>query len=362
MPSVYSVPQYSIFIHPKQLFKLNQNIYDDETVSARLKIASKTCPIHISYRGHHIRKFKKKSFRVIFQDSTLYKGAKEIHLNSEFKDHSLIRNKLSFDFFHSIGVIAPQAQHVCLMLNGKNQGVYLEIESFDEYFLRKRNIASGPIFYATNNDANFSLLTPEGKLKNSLMDGYTRKSGYESEDEYIKYLIFKVNTLTKEEFRKEIENLIDLDQYFKWLAGVVCIQHFDGFIHNYSLFLNPLTKKFEISPWDCDGTWGRDIHGRTMDLSDVPINGFNTLTARILDDVFFRVQYKEILKHILDNHFTIDILSPIITQLHENIRPYVLQDPYKKQQIEHFDNEPSFICQFISEKNQYLRNRLCLLG
>ena len=38
-------------------------------------------------------------------------------------------------------------------------GIYLQLESVDEWFLQKRKLPYGPIFYATEYHANFSLLT-----------------------------------------------------------------------------------------------------------------------------------------------------------------------------------------------------------
>ena len=106
-------------------------------------------------------------------DPETFSGAREIHLNAEYKDPSLIRNKLSFDFFHDLGVLAPQSQHINLSRNGSHKGVYLQLESVDEFFLKKRGLPMGPIYYAVNNNANFSLMRDE-KMKDSLLSGYQR--------------------------------------------------------------------------------------------------------------------------------------------------------------------------------------------
>ena len=44
------------------------------------------------------RKFRKRSYRIEFIEPETFSGAREIHLNAEYKDPSLIRNKLSFRF------------------------------------------------------------------------------------------------------------------------------------------------------------------------------------------------------------------------------------------------------------------------
>lgn len=97
---------------------------------------------------------------------------KEFHLNSEFMDPSLIRNKLSLDFFNDIGVLSPKSQHVFIKINGQTQGVYLQLESVDENFLKSRGLPSGSIYYAIDDDANFSLMSERDKdVKTELLQG-----------------------------------------------------------------------------------------------------------------------------------------------------------------------------------------------
>lgn len=144
-------------------------------------------------------------------------------------------------------------------------------------------------------------------------------------------MIMQINTIPKEEFEKEIVNYVNVDKYLRWLAGVVLTQNFDGFVHNYALYQNSDTGQYEIIPWDYDATWGRDVNGEEMRSDYLRMEGFNTLTARILDCKTYRHQYKNLLEDILRNQFTLDYLQPKIESMHSLIRPYVLTDPYKKK-------------------------------
>ena len=58
-----------------------------------------------------------------------------------------------------MGVFSPTASHVFLTINGRKEGIYLKIESVDELFLQKRQLHGGGIYYAVDDDANFSLLS-----------------------------------------------------------------------------------------------------------------------------------------------------------------------------------------------------------
>jgi spore coat protein H len=355
------VLKYEIFINPKWIQKLDDDIWQDDHVPAVLKIGENRYKIGVNYRGNVIRKKKKKSYHIIFQNPYLVDGAHEIHLNAEYDDISLSRNKLSLDFFNRIGVIAPQSKHILLYINGYCKGIYLELESFDQHLLKKRNLPDGPIIYATNYYANFSLLSPENELKTSLDEGYTIKYGDDKDLSKLENFIAMINTLSNDEFENEIDKWLDIEQYLTWLSGVVCTQNFDGFIHNYALYLNGETNLFEITPWDYDGTWGRDLHGRKLDHDFVPITGYNTLTGRVLHIYPYRSKYKEILSSILENHFSLETLEPIINEQFQNLQPFIRTDPYIKQNEGLFNKEKAVILKFIKKRSDYLKKMIASL-
>ena len=349
---------YKMYIHPKDLKTLKKDIWSDDAVLGTLKENTQKYLIEVSYRGHSIRKHAKKSFDITFKKPFLVEQAHLIHLNGEFKDPSLIRSRLSLNFFKTLGVTTPLANHVLLNLNGKFMGIYLEIESFDEYFLKKRGLPDGYIYYATNNDANFSLLT-ETEAKTNILQGYSEK--YDVDDNGRKLLtdlLFKINTLTNLEFEQEIPKILDIEKYLTWLTGVVCLQNFDGFIHNYALYWNSETRLFEISPWDCDGTWGRNRHGEILDHDYIPIEGYNTLTARLLHISAIRSLYKKTMINCLTNYFTKEQQSPIIYAFLNELKLWVEKDPFMHGRESIFHSEPEFILEYIKKRNEYLSSQI----
>ena len=358
---VFTVQKYEIFINPKMLKQLDKDIWINKHVPAVLKIGTNQYSIGLVYRGNVIRKKKKKSYNIIFQNPSTVNGAHEIHLNAEFNDVSLCRNKLSLDFFDRIGVISPHSKHILLYLNGFCKGIYLELESFDQYLLQKRNLPMGPIIYATNYHANFSLLNPKKKLKSNLTEGYTIKYGEKKDLSNLENLIAMTNTLSNEDFEKQITQFLDVNQYLSWLAGVVCTQNFDGFIHNYALYQRNDTGAYEITPWDYDGTWGRDLHGKPLDHDYVPISGYNTLTGRLLYFPYFKKKYRDILSSILDKDFTVETLTGIIDELFQRLTPNLHLDPFIKASAETLEHEKEFMIDFIQNRSGYLKQQMIKL-
>ena len=109
------LPSYGFFIHPMYLVELKKRHLVRQSSTSKITYGKKKYDIDIVYRGGaHIREFeKKKSYHVMFYKPKKFQGAKEFHLNSEFMDPSLIRNKLSLDFFHDIGVL-HRNHNMCL--------------------------------------------------------------------------------------------------------------------------------------------------------------------------------------------------------------------------------------------------------
>lgn len=356
------IPTYNLTVYPDDLDDLQIDIWCDNPVPAYLFFNKNKFDVDIAYRGSHTRKYKKKSYRIQFINPRRFEGSREIHLNAEFVDNSMIRNKLSLDFMNAIGVLSPKSQHIGLNLNSNYEGLYLQLESVDDLFLKKRGLPPGPIYYAVTNQADFSLIQKSNKKeKHSYLDGYKRKFGTIDHDSYLGSFIQKLNTSNQDEFVQTISQYLNTDKYLRWLAGAVCTQNYDGFNHNYALYCNSKTELFEIIPWDYNGTFGRNWNGKEMSYNYVPIYGYNTLSSKLLSVPQFKQQYSKILEEILETAFTVEFFEPQIQYLHQNLRPYVPLDPYKKKEITNFDQEPEYLLKFISKRNEYLCNQLSQL-
>lgn len=352
---------YKIYVNPNNYKAMREDIWSDEHFPGTLLVGNNKYAINISYRGNSTRKHKKKSYNILFNKPFFLEKDHEIHLNAEYNDPSLIRNKLSLDFFNRIGVFAPRSKHIQLYINGCFLGIFLQLESFDSYLLEKGKKPDGSIYYATDNDANFSLFTSDNVLKLDLLQGYTKKyETNENDKENLLELLIKINTLTDMAFSEQIDKSINIDNYLRWLTGVVCTQNFDGFIQNYALYRNGDTGLFEIIPWDYDGTWGRDRHGRAYEHDYIPIEGYNTLTARLLKVPRFRHRYRYIMESVLQGQFTKMYQAPIIESLYNKLKPVINKDPFFKYTAE-FEAEPNYILNFIDKRNKFLKNELLKL-
>lgn len=83
--------------------------------------------------------------------------------------------------------------------------MYLQLESVDENFLKNRGLPSGSIYYAIDDDANFSLMSERDKdVKTELFAGYEFKYSNENSEEQLSEFVFQANTLTRKPMKKRL--------------------------------------------------------------------------------------------------------------------------------------------------------------
>ncbi|TVY11944.1 CotH kinase family protein [Paenibacillus cremeus] len=348
------VLERSISIHNEQLRMLQQDVWSERYVPAVMTVNGRKYDIQLRYRGGHTREYPKRSYEVI-------RGGRTYHYNAEFDDPSLIRNALSFRFFEWLKVPAPKTKHCLLYLNGRNLGVYLELEGVDRTFFRRRGIRMQALFYGVNDNANFSLLAPESNQpKASLMAGYQHMVGTADDRRKLVRFIRRLNTGSSKDrmLALYLRRRLDIDNYLRWLAGAVFTGNYDGFEQNYALYRHRPSQKYRIIPWDYEGTWGRNCFGKPCGSDLVSVKGYNELTRRLLRSPAVMEQYKELLETTLENHFTVRKIIPVAEALHSAIRPHVARDTERKWSFSTFDDEVDFIEQYVKERRRLIADAI----
>lgn len=346
------LPEVNIRVTRAQWEKLNVDVWEDDFVEAEVLKNGVWTPVGLRYRGGQTRNHSKKSFE-------LRQANSRVHYNAENNDPSLIRNALSFEFFRDIGLHSPETRHCVLTVNGQNQGVYLEIEGVDELFFQRRGLAIESLVYAVNDDANFSLLRYGSRqFKRSLFDGYELVIDNGSTKEKLEAFVLNLNLKRNTALMRYLVGTIDVENYLKWLAAAVCVSNYDGFTQNYAMYRDSLDKKYDLIPWDYEGTWGRNCLGELCSSHAVRIQGYNILTKKILSIGRFRHQYKETLQNVLTNNFTLERLIPPIVQSLDMIGESAMRDPLRSRSPSTLKRERNLIANYIRKRRRYLYGKL----
>ncbi|WP_308635633.1 CotH kinase family protein [Paenibacillus silvisoli] len=347
------LPIRKITISREDLYRLESDVWSNEFASVKLEINGQKMDAQLRFRGGHTRTYPKKSYEIRYGSNHI------LHWNAEFDDPSMIRNALSFHFFNMINVPSPKTRHMSLELNGYPHGVYLEIESVDDLFFKRRGIGSQALIYAVNDKGNFGLYDPEtGLPKESLFDGYRVMKGDDSTQTKLSRFIKRINQPATSNLKSYLANRLDVYLYLKWLAGAVLTGNYDGFEQNYALYEHSSSGKYRIIPWDYEGTWGRNCYGRLCGSDLVDVRGYNALTKKVLSYKSYRQAYRKILANLLESKFTVKTIEPIIANMYEKLTPAVRDDFTRKWPFSSFEDEPQVFIDYIQERRAIIEEEL----
>lgn len=261
-----------------------------------------------------------------------FHGLKSINLNAGAMDPAGVREALAFAVFREAGIPTPRTAYaeVTLTVPGKYDrelvGTYTLIEEVDKDFL-KRQFKS----------AKGLLMKPEvrpgfrgGPLTYQGEDWEPYKAALKPKDEPTKEqaarviaFIKLVDRGTDEQFRREVGNYLDLDQFFRFLAVTTLLSNLDSFFtggHNAYVYLEPKSNKLVFLPWDLDLAFGTFfLLGSPDQQSDLsvmhPYSGEHKLVDRLLAVPELADRYKKVVRELTTTVFTKEKLAAQLTEL-----------------------------------------------
>jgi hypothetical protein len=208
----------------------------------------------VRFKGESSYEFypgKKKPFRIKFnkyvkgQDMD---GIEEINLNNNFKDPTMIREKMYLDMLNANGLPAPRATYAKVYLNEKYWGLYLVTENIDQVFLDTRfNDSRGNLFQGEPL-ATFSYVGNEQIKYNNkwILKTNNKKNDW---SDLIKLLkLINDSNITSEDFVRKIESSMNLDKCLRAWAINNLIGNIDAYNmfypHNFFLYHDSITFKW----------------------------------------------------------------------------------------------------------------------
>lgn len=266
----------------------------------------------VSAAGH------KRPFKIDFNrfvEDQRFHGLQQLNLHNNVMDPTHLRQALSYPVFQAAGVPAPRTAfaEVRLTIEGETEGellgLYTLVEEVDKAFLRRHFKSSKGL-----------LLKPEGTQGLEYRgDDWSSYEWYEPKSKVKKSearrLIETLRVIHKaddEQFRNEIGNYLDLDEFARFLAANTLLSNMDSFlthVHNYYLYLPPETDRLVILPWDMDLSLGAFFFAGTPEqLQELSIShphqGNNKLLDRILAWDDFQKTYRNHLRQLTETCFS----------------------------------------------------------
>lgn len=234
------------------------------------------------------------------KDQRFY-GFKQLNLNNNFNDASLMREKVGADLFRQFGLVASHTAFCVVYIdNGTGSqyyGVYALVEEVDDTVVKTQfDASSGNLYKPDGEAAKFAsgtYNTDEFKLK-------TNKDSADYSDVKALYDVLTSSKRTSDEeaWKAKLETILNVDGYLKWLAANTTIQNWDTYgrmTHNYYLYNNPENNLLTWIPWDNNEAFqvGKQREALSLALTEV---GTEWPLIRYLISVD---QYNEIYKNYL---------------------------------------------------------------
>lgn len=297
---------------------------------------------------------KKKPFRIKFnkfikgQD---FKGLEELNLTNNFKDPSMMREKIYLDIMNKEGLPAPRATYAKVYINDKYWGLYLVNESIDKVFLETRfNSSSGNLFQGEP-QANFVYI---GNEPMKYWNRYVLKNNLKKNDwtDLVKFIrLINDSTISQEEFVRKLETTFNLDKCLRAWAINNIIGNIDAYNmfypHNFFIYNDSASGKWQ---WiSLDGNYAFAAWNPVMPLhqlenldilvpDSVPYKEHRPLLEKTLgENKTIQKRYLSIMNEMLRKYFNEEKLDQEIDSIALRIRVSVYADINKMYSNTDFD-------------------------
>ena len=282
---------------------------------------------------------KKKPFRIDlaeFVDDQSHDGLKKMVLNNGFKDPTLLRERLVLDFLQAHGIAAPRASFARLYINDHYWGLYTVVEDVGKPFLEQRYGNKGGNLFKGDPKGS---LTWKGTQQSLYETDYELKTNEDENDwsDLIRY-IDVLNNTPAAQLADSLEQYLNLDSWFDYWATHSLFVNLDSYVgsgHNYYLYHNTETGRFEWITWDVNEAFGTFQMGlqasalKTLPFTHIPQPPQQRpMMNRMLPDPALKQAYADHLCTLLAD-FSNEALDNRIDSLADLIRPFVYADTLK---------------------------------
>jgi len=340
------VPRIDITILPEDLDALYNDVYSNIEYHAVFQFSDGTISetmnnVGFRLRGNTSRVSAKKSFKITFNafDNQQFHEMDNMNLNGEHNDPSIIRSKLCWNLLRKFKVLGSRANHVQLFINNQYYGLYMNIESIDDKYLKKRYGTSEGNLYKCLYPANLQYIGTNPNSYKFEQNGhrvYELKTN-ETEDDYtdLANFINILNNTSVNQFPEFLEPVFNVNLYLKALAVEVLTAHWDNYSFNqsnYYLYHNPKTGKFDYIDYDMDNTFGIDwfnIDWAKRNIYNWSSSDQRPLTKRLLQNTEYKAIFSFYVNLLLDNYFRTDSLNQEIDEIKQMITSYAEDDIFR---------------------------------
>lgn len=270
-------------------------------------------------------------------------GFRELSFSSNFKDETLLHEKIAADVFREFGVPAPQTAYYRIYVDHGDGPVYFGLYTMVEVVfdsMIKTQYNEGGNCYKPDGDGarlNDPTLINSTSFPNKTNEG----AAFTDIQNLINALIDDTRTTDPATWRSNLDKVIDTDLFLKWLAANTTMKNWDTYgkmTHNYYLYNNPSNDKLCWVPWDNNEAFS-DFGGGGpgggsgvlafdfSNLATTPTSSTGDVTWPMISylyaDPVYKAKYDAYIDEFITTVFTVSNLSTKFNTYHNMIQPYV---------------------------------------
>ena len=259
-------------------------------------------------------------------------GFRQLNLNNNYDDVSLMREKVGADLFRQFGLAASYTAFCVVYIdNGSGPqyyGVYALVEEVDDTVLDDQFAdGSGNLYKPDGNAASFS----QGSYNTSEMEKKTNEDLGDYSDVEALYNVINSSDRTADNaaWKNNLESVLNVDGFLKWLAANTVIQNWDTYgimTHNYYLYNNPENNLLTWIPWDNNEAlqYGKQGGALSLSLSEVGSNW--PLIRYLIDQTEYKAVYESYLQEFIEEVFIPANMTSSYAEYYELIKEYAYEE------------------------------------
>lgn len=175
-------------------------------------------------------------------------GRTSLKLHNNKQDGSNVRQALAYQIFNAAGVPGPRCTFATVEVNGKNFGVFSNLEAVDALFLKRHfGNDNGNLYEAQVSD-----------FRPGWTGTFEKKNNKEAGRDDLE-AVAKALQSEDAQLLTELGRVLDIDSFISFWAVESLINHWDGFagdLNNAFVYHDRASGKLRFIPWGADGTFG----------------------------------------------------------------------------------------------------------
>jgi spore coat protein H len=305
-----------IFVDEPNLNELffNRSLWSDEPVFATYRLNDSEELIvpsepSLRFRGNTSRVRAKKSLKIEVGPEVNEPALEDVNLNAMYIDPTFLRERMSFEMYRQLGLMAPKTSYTSVFINGEYEGLFVNIEDVDGSFFREYG-SPGSEWITVRPNRSISRdfwQTPPGtpsSLESQIAGSLDARGETEAGEvqELLAWLRAK-HQGTDAADAPAFDDMFDREYFLKFFAVASLIQDIDSLLDDFWLVRETTPgSKWKIVPWDKDLVMGAGWvphagENSNMEWNEDVLPGQSSWVSVVLQDAELKAElYDTILK------------------------------------------------------------------